>query len=142
MQKCINFVELGKCCKMNIYSQNICFGPAEKGPFKDCLRLASIGIMYYQQEVTKPCKLAHLESHAGSPTSSTRSTRTSSAATRRRCPTSGPGGTGLLELAASRGIGQTLQGSFSAVSKPNFARKYAFESSRRDLHNALLCTAL
>ena len=38
--------------------------------------------------------------------------------------------------------GQTLEGSFSAVSKPNFARKYAFESSRRDLHNALLCTAL
>ena len=32
--------------------------------------------------------------------------------------------------------------SFSAVSKPNFARKYAFESSRRDLHDALLCTAL
>ena len=39
-------------------------------------------------------------------------------------------------------IGQTLEGSFSAVSKPNFARTYAFESSRRDLHNALLCTAL
>ena len=39
-------------------------------------------------------------------------------------------------------IGQTLQGSFSAVSKPNFASKYAFESSRRDLRNALLCTAL
>ena len=38
--------------------------------------------------------------------------------------------------------GQTLQGSFSAVSKPNFATKYALESSRRDLHNALLCTAL
>ena len=37
---------------------------------------------------------------------------------------------------------QTLEGSFSAVSKRNFARKYAFESSRRDLHNALLCTAL
>ena len=33
--------------------------------------------------------------------------------------------------------GQTLQGSFSAVSKPNFASKYALESSRRDLHNAL-----
>ena len=33
----------------------------------------------------------------------------------------------------------TLQGSFSAVSKPNFASKYAFESY---LHNALLCTAL
>ena len=36
----------------------------------------------------------------------------------------------------------TLRGSFAAVSKPNFASKYAFESSRRDLHNALLCTAL
>ena len=32
---------------------------------------------------------------------------------------------------------RTLKGSFSAVSKPNFASKYAFESSRRDLHNAL-----
>ena len=29
-----------------------------------------------------------------------------------------------------------------AVSKPNFPSKYALESSRRDLHNALLCTAL
>ena len=38
--------------------------------------------------------------------------------------------------------GQTLQGSFSAVSKPNFASKYSLESSRRDLHNALLCTDL
>ena len=37
---------------------------------------------------------------------------------------------------------QTLQGSFSAVSKRKFARKYAFESSRRDLRNALLCTNL
>ena len=42
---------------------------------------------------------------------------------------------------ASSGNCQTLQGSFSAVSKPNFASKYAFESSRRDLHNALLSTA-
>ena len=49
---------------------------------------------------------------------------------------------------------QTLEGSFSAVSKPNFASKYALESlkkkekkereesSCRDLHNALLCTAI
>ena len=36
----------------------------------------------------------------------------------------------------------TLKGSFSAVSKPNFASKYALESSRRDLQNAVLCTAL
>ena len=35
-----------------------------------------------------------------------------------------------------------LAGSFSAVSKRNFASKYTFESSRRDLHNALLCTVL
>ena len=33
---------------------------------------------------------------------------------------------------------KSLVGSFSAVSKRNFARKYAFGSSRRDLHNALL----
>ena len=37
---------------------------------------------------------------------------------------------------------QTLEGSFSAVSKRNFASKFSFESSRRDLHNALLRTAL
>ena len=35
-----------------------------------------------------------------------------------------------------------LAGLFSAVSNRNFARKYALKSSRRDLHNALLCTAL
>ena len=46
------------------------------------------------------------------------------------------------EAVAARGVRQTLKGSFSAVSKPNFASKYAFESSRRDLHNALLCTVL
>ena len=36
----------------------------------------------------------------------------------------------------------TLKGSFSAVSKLNFASKYALESSRRDLQSAILCTAL
>ena len=35
---------------------------------------------------------------------------------------------------------QTLEDSFSAVSKPKFASKYALERSRRDLQNALLCT--
>ena len=52
----------------------------------------------------------------------------------------GPRGEGPLSWAAAHR--QTLEGSFSAVSKPNFASKYAFESSRRDLHNKLLCTAL
>ena len=37
---------------------------------------------------------------------------------------------------------QTLEGSFSIVSKPKFASKYAFESFCRDLHNALFCTVL
>ena len=37
---------------------------------------------------------------------------------------------------------QTSRGSFSAVTKPIFASKYSLESSRRDLHSALLCTAL
>ena len=47
-----------------------------------------------------------------------------------------PGESGLEDS------GQTLPGSFSAVSKPNFASKYSLESSRRDLQNALLCTVL
>ena len=37
---------------------------------------------------------------------------------------------------------QASRGSFSAVSKPIFASKYSLESSRRDLHNALLCTVV
>ena len=37
---------------------------------------------------------------------------------------------------------RTAEGSCSAVSKPNFPTKYALDSSRRDLHNALLCTVL
>ena len=49
-------------------------------------------------------------------------------------------GLGLVDRIVA--IGQTLEGSISAVSKPNFASKYAFESSRRDLHKALLCTTL
>ena len=36
----------------------------------------------------------------------------------------------------------SLHGAFSAVSNPNFSSKYAFESSRRDLHNALFCIVL
>ena len=35
--------------------------------------------------------------------------------------------------------GQTLQGSFSAVSKPIFSNKDSFESSRRDLQDLHLC---
>ena len=57
-------------------------------------------------------------------------------------------GTSCAEGTASRlvehyrGMRQTLKGSFSAVSKRNFASKYVFESSRRDVHDALLCTGL
>ena len=47
------------------------------------------------------------------------------------------GGSVIIMYAES---GQTLQGSLSAVSKPNFASKYSLESSRRDLHDALLST--
>ena len=47
-----------------------------------------------------------------------------------------------LHVLRRQGRGQRPRGSFSAVSKPNFARKYPLESSRRDLHNALLCAVL
>ena len=51
-------------------------------------------------------------------------------------------------MTGGRGVGryqilrfwQTWRSSFSAVSTPIFASKYSLESSRRDLHNALLCT--
>ena len=49
---------------------------------------------------------------------------------------------GVVAEQSRSGLRQTVEGSFSAVSKPNFASKYTLESSRRDLHNALLCTAL
>ena len=39
-------------------------------------------------------------------------------------------------------LSQSRKGAFSSVSTPNFARKYALESSRRDLHNALLRTVI
>ena len=48
----------------------------------------------------------------------------------------------LAAAGTCHGMRQTLQGSFSVVSKPHFTIKYTFESSRRDLQNALLCTAL
>ena len=49
----------------------------------------------------------------------------------------------LTDGGLDRSIGQTLTGLVrEAVSTQNFARKYAFESSCRDLHNAPLCTAL
>ena len=59
-----------------------------------------------------------------------------------RPPSWRPGERSWLRLCWLQILAATLEGSFSAVSKPNFASKYAFESSRRDLHNAILCTAL
>ena len=53
---------------------------------------------------------------------------------------------GGYRLLASANFGELVLGggggSFSAEWKPNFASKYSLESSRRDLHNALLCTVL
>ena len=53
----------------------------------------------------------------------------------------------IFKLSANLGdlyaeSGQTLQGSFSAVSHPIFESNYSLKSSRRDLHNALLCIPL
>ena len=41
-----------------------------------------------------------------------------------------------------RGERANLKGLVLGCIGAKFARKYAFESSRRDLHNALLCTIL
>ena len=49
------------------------------------------------------------------------------------------------ESHAPRGIGQTLQGSFERLYRSRSLQivntKYSCESSHRDLHNTLLCTA-
>ena len=45
-------------------------------------------------------------------------------------------------VSRGRAIGQILEGSFSALSMPNFARKNAFDSSRQNLLNALKDTVL
>ena len=81
-------------------------------------------------EVHRSCR-SRLQARRAPPTWS-QVTQSSSARSAQRASGGGP----------HRSMGQTLQGAFSAVSKPIFASKYAFESSRRDLHNALLCTAL
>ena len=68
-----------------------------------------------------------------------RNTRAMGCNTTRRAPAARSYvGLGLTQLSNYL----TLKGSFSAVSKPNFARKYALENSRRNLQNALLCTVL
>ena len=54
----------------------------------------------------------------------------------------------VAPTSATEGIGNrhgeraNLTGLVLGCIEANFARKYAFESSRRDLHNAHLCTAL
>ena len=57
----------------------------------------------------------------------------SSGAVRRAA--SAPGSRAAANLERARAQKQTLQGPFSAVSKPIFARKYSLESSWRDLHD-------
>ena len=57
------------------------------------------------------------------------------------------GGSGFRRVSRVRRVRRTsytvrVSRSFSAVSKPKSARKYALESSRRDLPKALLCTGL
>ena len=95
--------------------------PAENEPRKDCQKLATVRI--------------EVRNYIGPTTG--RATSPLAWPVPDRCAA---GWGWAPEVACS--VGQTLQGSFSAVSRPNFASKYAFESSRRDLQNALLCTAL
>ena len=65
-------------------------------------------------------------------------------------PAGGAAGATLGERDSRRERASEAEGSFSAGwlagkpagSKPNFASKYSCESSHRDLHNTILCTAL
>ena len=85
-------------------------------------------------------------SAAGSPATPTSRARSRSASASRACSSASPsrarrpGGSWPMLAPTQLSNYLTLKGSFSVVSKPKFARKYALESSRRHLHNALLCT--
>ena len=118
---------LPKCsCNVSSYTVNMYFVKCANKLFH----------IYIQYQVYRMCSRVHvrLRRRAG------RSARCP-AGPRPAC--AGGSGRGAPQLAALLSVmRQTLQGSFSAVSKRNFARKYALESSGRDLHNALVCTAL
>ena len=90
--------------------------------------LAKFGFDTAENEPSKICRLDELETDAAS---YERTGRPRRASPRR------PGSRRRPYPAFARLRIGSLEGSFSAVSKPNFASKYAFESSRRDLHNAL-----
>ena len=114
-----NLVDFEKCCKTHIFLQN-----------SEPIQPKTSNIL------TKFCQLTLSDVAVAAPS------------TRVRRGSSRPSevGVALGRVLRKVGDGHVMdrggEGSFSAVSKPNFARKYAFESSRRDLHNALLCTAL
>ena len=115
MQKYANPVELEKCCQTHIFLQNFVLIQPRTSPPKIAKFCRICKILQIHIKRVR-LKLSPDHDH--------------------------PDAVLLAEgHPVCRGMRQTLEGSFSAVSKPNFASKYALESSRRDLHNALLCTA-
>ena len=126
VQKYANLVELEKCCRTHIFLQNFVLIQPRTSPPKICKLLLIFPILL----TLTPRTRASPWSRRGPPARSSRSSRPgtcrSPRARRRRAGTrrapasasSSPGRAG-----ARRGLRQTLEGSFSAVSKPNFASK-------------------
>ena len=121
-------VDLGESFRTYIFLQNLASIQPRTSPLKFAVR---------QLRGRRTRRQSEKRSAASRPTGNWKSGSTGSSST----PSS------TTRRAAMLGLTQlsnylTLKGSFSAVSKPNFASKYSLESSRRDLQNALLCTVL
>ena len=141
MQKDANRVELEKCCRTHIFLQNFVLIQPRTSPPQICKILLIIispilltQFCWLRPGARAPRSQARDDLLTGTPRSAGRATDHSSATPTPVRPIST---FGSIERRANE-----RQGSFSAVPKSNFARKYAFESSRRELRNALLCTAL
>ena len=120
--KGVHCVDLGESFQTHIYLQNLASIQPRTSPLK----------------FARPIDLRPDSWDARSRPSAARSSRRP-----RRFPPTTPSSAKISKIGKSYNfVCKFLAGSFSAVSKRNFASKYAFESSRRDLHNALLCTAL
>ena len=139
MQKCAHLVELEKCCQTYVFLQKFILTQLRTSPPKIykiiiCKKFANFAKFANPNHAgleVVPALPDEVRVRAADPLH-----RRGEGRARLGYPGCGNG------CMVPRGSRQTWEGSFSAVAKPNFASKYALESSRRDLHNALLCTAL
>ena len=130
MQQDANLVEIEKCCQTHIFLQNFVLIQPRTSPPKIC----KILLIIFPILLISPSAMSCPTSEASSARLGGRPGVTRTALLARDPFHDARERDGLQGRVLHRNrIRQTLEGSFSAVSKPKFASKYAFESSRRDL---------